>query len=157
MDSLAGLASFVDYGEENLGRRFEKEKRLQDLLQEILQGFLYGFGDYGLAAVSKEGLKGLSVYDEQGLRLHECPPVVFSPGGHNERLYIGENAVVIVFRLGENLVLDVSGAGFPVQAFKVLPNGINRTLCCEDKATERLTLFGDVVVPEKQKALHESR
>jgi len=157
MDSLAGLASFVDYGEENLGRRFEKEKRLQDLLQEILQGFLYGFGDYGLAAVSKEGLKGLSVYDEQGLRLYECPPVVFSPGGHNERLYIGENAVVIVFRLGENLVLDVSGAGFPVQAFKVLPNGINRTLCCEDKATERLTLFGDVVVPEKQKALHESR
>jgi len=157
MDSLAGLASFVDYGEENLGRRFEKEKRLQDLLQEILQGFLYGFGDYGLAAVSKEGLKGLSVYDEQGLRLHECPPVVFSPGGHNERLYIGENAVVIVFRLGENLVLDVSGAGFPVQAFKVLPNGINRTLCCEDKVTERLTLFGDVVVPEKQKALHESR
>ncbi len=157
MDSLVGLASFVDYGEENLGRRFEKEKRLQDLLQEILQGFLYGFGDYGLAAVSKEGLKGLSVYDEQGLRLHECPPVVFSPGGHNERLYIGENAVVIVFRLGENLVLDVSGAGFPVQAFKVLPNGINRTLCCEDKATERLTVFGDVVVPEKQKALHESR
>jgi hypothetical protein len=149
MDSLAGLASTGDDGEEHLRARFEKEKRLQ----EILQGFLYGFGDYGLAAVSKEGLKRLSVYDEQGFRLSECPPVVFSPGGHNERLYAGENAVVIVFRLGENLVLDVSGTGPPIQAIKVLPNGINKTLCCEDKTTERLTLFGDVVVPEKQKAL----
>lgn len=133
--------------------RTETEEEKRSL--EILQGFLSGFGDYGLAAVSRKGLRELAVYDERGNRLAECPDRVFSSGGRNDRLYMGENMIVVVFRLGETLVLDISGSGAPVQAAKILPNGINRTMCCEGGKRERLTLFGDVVVPVQHGAFGE--
>ena len=60
---------------------------------------------------------------------------------------MGDEAIVVVFRLGETLVLDVAGTGSPVAAVKILPNGVNRAYCCTRKKEERLTLFVDVVVP----------
>jgi len=153
MDRLIGLSPGRGKGEDLFRGLSEEEQRLQ----ETLQGFLAGYGDYGLAAVSKKGLTGLAVFDEQGRRLSECPQTVFPGGGPLGRLYNGENSIAIVFRLGETLVLDISGSEEPLEAVKILPNGANRIYCCDGKKKERITLFGDVVDPTRRGALHEIR
>ncbi|MGC9372355.1 MAG: hypothetical protein ACP5DY_03450 [Thermovirgaceae bacterium] len=153
MDRLLGLSPGLEKGEDLFRGRPEEEQRLED----ILQGFLAGYGDYGLAAVSKKGLTGLAVFDEQGRRLYECPQTVFPGGSPVDRLYNGANSIVIVFRLGETLVLDISGSKDPLEAVKILPNGVNRIYCCDGKKEERLTLFGDVVDPTRRGAVHDIR
>jgi hypothetical protein len=153
MDRLLGLSPGRGKGEDLFRGLSEEEQRLQ----EILQGFLAGYGDYGLAAVSKKGLTGLAVFDEQGRRLYECPQTVFPGGSPSGRLYNGEHSIVIAFRLGETLVLDISGSKDPLEAVKILPNGVNRIYCCDGKKEERITLFGDVVDPTRRGALHEIR
>jgi hypothetical protein len=153
MDHFLGLAKGKTTRKDYFAGQSEEEKRFQ----ELLQGFLSGFGDYGLAAVSKEGLNGLSVYDEQGNLLRKCPPTVFTESRSENRIYDGENAAVIVFRLGETLILDVSGSGIPLQAVKILPNGVNRIFCCDGKTGQRVTLFGDVVDPTRKGALYGIR
>jgi len=151
MDHLLGLAKEKTTRKDLFAGRSEEEK----MFQELLQGFLSGFGDYGLAAVSKKGLNGLSVYDEQGNLLQKCPPTIFSKSRPENRIYDGENAAVIVFRLGETLILDISGSGIPLQAVKILPNGVNRIFCCDGKTGQRITLFGDVVDPTRKGVLYE--
>jgi hypothetical protein len=99
----------------------------------------------------------LAVFDEQGRRLYECPQTVFPGGSPSGRLYNGEHSIVIAFRLGETLVLDISGSKDPLEAVKILPNGVNRIYCCDGKKEERITLFGDVVDPTRRGALHEIR
>lgn len=153
MDRLLGLSPGRGKGEDLFLQLSEEEQRFQ----EILQGFLAGYGDYGLAAVSKKGLTGLAVFDEQGKRLSECPQTVFPGGNPSGRLYNGENSIVIIFRLGEKLVLDISGSKDPIEAVKILPNGVNRIYCCDGRKEERITLFGDVVDPTRPGGLHEIR
>jgi hypothetical protein len=153
MDRLLGLSPGRGKGEDLFLQLSEEEQRFQ----EILQGFLAGYGDYGLAAVSKKGLTGLAVFDEQGKRLSECPQTVFAGGNPSGRLYNGENSIVIIFRLGEKLVLDISGSKDPIEAVKILPNGVNRIYCCDGRKEERITLFGDVVDPTRPGGLHEIR
>ena len=114
---------------------------------EMIKGFLEGFGEYGVVALAKENIHSLDVFSESGERLKEFTGQVFGGGASFRRLYIGSSSVVIPFRLGENLLITLKGNGKPVDAIKILPNGINVQRYGFRPGSETINVYGDVVRP----------
>lgn len=114
---------------------------------ELIKGFLEGFGEYGIVALTRENIQSLEVFSESGEKLSESPGQVFGGGDISRRVFFGNNSVVIPFRLGENLLINLRGKGKPVDAIKILPNGINVQRYGFRPGTETINVFGDVVRP----------
>ncbi len=55
--------------------------------------------------------------------------------------------MVVPFRLGENLLINLRGKGKPVDAIKILPNGINVQRYGFRPGIETINVYGDVVRP----------
>lgn len=117
------------------------------LILEMIKGFLEGYGEYGVVALSKENIQSLEVYSETGERLREFPGQVFGGGGPSGRIYNGSRSIVVPFRLGENLVITIRGNGKLVDAIKILPNGINVQRYGYRPGSETINVYGDVVRP----------
>ncbi|MEA3508403.1 MAG: hypothetical protein U9R40_05765, partial [Synergistota bacterium] len=114
---------------------------------QLIQGFLEGYGEYGLAVFSTDNLESIEVFSENGDLLTPLPNQVFSCGKDYELIYRDEHSVVIPFRLGEQMLVNLESSGKPVEAIKILPNGINVQKYCERKTHETVTVYGDVVRP----------
>ncbi|HQL02401.1 MAG TPA: hypothetical protein PKY02_03415, partial [Synergistales bacterium] len=67
--------------------------------------------------------------------------------GGSRRVFFGKNSVVVPFRLGENLLINLRGKGKPVNAIKILPNGINVQRLGLRPGVETISVYGDVVRP----------
>ncbi len=117
------------------------------LVLEMIKGFLEGYGEYGVVALTNENIQSLEVYSESGDRLTEFQGQVFGGGGGSRRIFNGKNAVVIPFRLGENLKITLRGKGKPIDAIKILPNGINIQRYGFRPGSETINVYGDVVRP----------
>ncbi|HDQ92500.1 MAG TPA: hypothetical protein ENN89_00060 [Synergistetes bacterium] len=116
-------------------------------LLEMIKGFLEGYGDYGVVALARKNIETLSVYIESGEKLQEFGGQVFGSGNPYRRVFYGEHSIVIPFRLGENLVITFRGTGEPVDAIKILPNGINVQRYGSRPGSETINVYGDVVRP----------
>ncbi len=114
---------------------------------EMIKGFLEGFGEYGIVALTRENIQSLEVFSESGEKYTEFPGQVFGWGDSSRRVFFGKNSVVIPFRLGENLLINLRGKGKPVDAIKILPNGINVQRYGFRPGSETINVFGDVVRP----------
>lgn len=114
---------------------------------EMIKGFLEGFGEYGIVALTSENIQSLEVFSESGQRYAEFPGQVFKGGDGSRRVFYGENSVVVPFRLGENLLINLRGKGKPVDAIKILPNGINVQRYGFRPGIETINVYGDVVRP----------
>ncbi len=116
-------------------------------LLEMIKGFLEGYGEYGIVAITRKNIESFSVYTETGERLREFGGQVFGGGSQYERIFCGEHSIVVPFRLGENLVVTFKGTGDPVEAIKILPNGINVQRYGSRPGSETINVYGDVVRP----------
>ena len=114
---------------------------------EMIKGFLDGYGEYGILALARENIQLLAIYDESGEVLSEYHGQVFGGGGGSRRVFFGKNSVVVPFRLGENLLINLRGKGKPVNAIKILPNGINVQRLGLRPGVETISVYGDVVRP----------
>lgn len=119
----------------------------ETLILEMIKGFLEGYGDYGVVALVKDNIQSLDVYSESGEKLREFPGQIFGGGGSSGRIYTGSHSVVVPFRLGENLLMTLRGNGKPVDAIKILPNGINVQRYGFRPGSETINVYGDVVRP----------
>ncbi|MDO9508946.1 MAG: hypothetical protein Q7I97_06335 [Thermovirgaceae bacterium] len=117
------------------------------LILEMIKCFLEGYGEYGIVALTNENIRSLEVYTESGERLTEFPGQVFGGGDDSRRIFNGKHSVVIPFRLGENLMITLRGNGEPVDAIKILPNGINVQRYGFRPGSETINVYGDVVRP----------
>ena len=124
----------------------EKDPLSLQFLQ-LIQGFLEGYGEYGLAVFSTDNLESIEVFSENGDLLTPLPNQVFGCGDDCELIYRDEHSVVVPFRLGEQMLVNLESSGKPVEAIKILPNGINVKKYCEGKTNETVTVHGDVVRP----------
>ncbi len=84
---------------------------------------------------------------ESGEELSEFHGQVFGGGGGPRRVFFGKNSVVVPFLLGENLLINLRGKGKPVDAIKILPNGINVQRYGFHPGSETINVYGDVVRP----------
>jgi hypothetical protein len=116
-------------------------------LLEMIKGFLEGYGEYGIVAFSRENIENLSVYTESGEKLLEFDGQVFGGGSQNKRVFYGEHSIVVPFRLGENLVINMRGRGESVEAIIILPNGINVQRYGSRPGSLTINVYGDVVRP----------
>lgn len=114
---------------------------------EMIKGFLEGYGEYGIVALTRENIQSLEIYGESGEKLTEFQGQVFGGGGDSRRVFFGKNSVVVPFRLGENLLINLRGKGKPVDAIKILPNGINVQRYGFRPGSETINVYGDVVRP----------
>ncbi|HPJ47551.1 MAG: hypothetical protein WCS47_04240 [Thermovirgaceae bacterium] len=114
---------------------------------EMIKGFLEGYGGYGILALARENIKSLEIYSESGEELSEFHGQVFGGGGGPRRVFFGKNSVVVPFLLGENLLINLRGKGKPVDAIKILPNGINVQRYGFHPGSETINVYGDVVRP----------
>jgi hypothetical protein len=114
---------------------------------EMIKGFLEGYGEYGILALTRENIQYLAIYDESGKELTEFHGQVFGGGGESRRVFFGKNSVVVPFHLGENLLINLRSKGKPVDAIKILPNGINVQRLGLRPGSETINVYGDVVRP----------
>ncbi len=114
---------------------------------EMIKGFLDGYGEYGILALARENIQHLAIYGESGEVLSEYHGQVFGGGGESRRVFFGRNSVVVPFRLGENLLINLRSKGKPVNAIKILPNGINVQRLGLKPGVETVSVYGDVVRP----------
>ncbi len=114
---------------------------------DMIKSFLDGYGEYGVLALARENIQNLAIYDESGEMLSEFHGQVFGGGGGSRRVFFGKHSVVVPFRLGENLLINLRGRGKPVNAIKILPNGINVERLGLKPGVETVSVYGDVVRP----------
>ena len=114
---------------------------------EMIKGFLEGYGEYGILALTRKNIRYLAIYDESGKELSEFHGQVFGGGGESRRVFFGKNSVVVPFHLGENLLINLRSKGKPVDAIKILPNGINVQRLGLQPGSETINVYGDVVRP----------
>lgn len=114
---------------------------------EMIKGFLEGYGEYGVVALVKDNIQSMEIYSESGEKLTEFQGQIFGGGESSRRIYVGSHSVVVPFRLGENLMITLRGNGKPVDAIKILPNGINVQRYGYRPGSETINVYGDVVRP----------
>ena len=88
----------------------------------------------------------------RGARPPRAPPTAGPAPGRRpraapRRVFFGKNSVVVPFLLGENLLINLRGKGKPVDAIKILPNGINVQRYGFHPGSETINVYGDVVRP----------
>lgn len=102
----------------------------QDLMDSTLKYlllFIQGYGsEYGLIVLTRAGLDTVSARDQDGQSLKQAPDSVFAGKDPLEMIKNGKQVVVIPFKKGSRLTLDLSGRGVPVKLYKILDNKITK-------------------------------
>lgn len=92
---------------------------------EFLRLFLKGYGDYGLIAITKDGLKDCSFYDQKGQKLTNAPAQVFSGPAEGERVFDEKEVIVVPFKLDEEIRVQAEGTGGPGNIITITPEKVS--------------------------------
>jgi len=128
--SLSPASFFVQLGDLFIPSANAAQLPKQDLMDSTLKYlllFIQGYGsDYGLIVLTRAGLDTVSALDQDGQTLKQAPDSVFAGKDPLEMIKNGKQVVVIPFKKGSRLTLDLSGQGAPVKLYKILDNKITK-------------------------------
>jgi len=93
-------------------------------LFKLSQFTLKGAKNYYLILLQKRGMARYEMQTSAGLKLEAAPAKIYKNGKTTQRIYAGENYVVIGARKDEEILLDLSGTGQPGKLTVISPERI---------------------------------
>ncbi len=103
--------------------------RLVDKTFAYLEQFLKGYGyEYDLFIVTREGLTGLKVRDQQGNIISAAPKSVYGGTDATEMVVVGKKVVVVPFEHGQSISVDMKGKGAPVEIYTISNGKTKKTV-----------------------------